>query len=135
MAEDNVSVVRGFYEATNRRDVDAAMTVFAPGAEWHQVTPVPDRSVYRGLDQIRSFLDGLLRDFGVQVEMRSYIDALDHVAALGTLTGRASGLELGFALVHVWRLENGKAVWVYDCSGPDRGPSSVGVRPGSKPLH
>ena len=37
MADRNVEVVDGFYAATDRGDLDAAMEAFAPDAEWHQL--------------------------------------------------------------------------------------------------
>jgi ketosteroid isomerase-like protein len=114
-------VVRRFYEATNRGDLDAAMEAFAPDAEWNQITAVPDRSVYRGRDEIRAFLRGLMEDFGLQTDLRSLVVAGDHVTALGSLSGRtASGLDLEFAMVQVWRLEAGRCVWLYDCCGIER---------------
>ena len=118
---DNVDVVKRFYAATNRGDLDAAMDAFAPDAEWNQITAVPDRSVYRGVDQIRVFLKGLMDDFGLRTDLRSVVVAGEHVTALGTLSGRTtSGLDLQFALVQVWRLENGRCVWLYDCCGIER---------------
>ena len=122
MADRNVEVVAGFYAATNRGDLDAAMEAFAPDAEWNQITAVPDRSVYRGSDQIRAFLKGLMDDFGLQTDLRSVVEAGDHVTALGRLRGRTThGLDLEFAMVQVWRLdENGKCVWLYDCCGIER---------------
>ena len=118
---DNVDVVKGFYAATTRGDLDAAMEAFSPHAEWNQITAVPDRSTYRGSEQIRAFLKGLMDDFGLRTELRSVVVAGEHVTALGTLSGRTtSGLDLQFALVHVWRLDDGRCVWLYDCCGIER---------------
>ena len=122
MADGNVEVVAGFYAAVNRGDLDGAMTAFAPSAEWHQHSSVPDRSVYRGSAEIRAFVHSLLDEFDIRTEMRSYVDAYDHVTAFGTVSGRSStGLGLDFTLVHVWRLEDGRCVRLYDFTGTDRG--------------
>jgi uncharacterized protein len=121
VADRNVEVVKGFYAATNRGDLEGAIEAFAPDAEWNQITAVPDRSVYRGRDQIRSLLKGLMEDFRLHTELRSVVEAGDHVTALGKLRGHTvSGLDLEFALVHVWRLEQGRCVWIYDCCGVER---------------
>jgi ketosteroid isomerase-like protein len=121
VADRNVEVVTGFYAATNRGDLDAAMDAFAADAEWNQITAVPDRSVYRGSDEIRAFLRGLMEDFALQTDLRSVVVAGDHVTALGRLSGQtASGLDLEFAMVQVWRLDEGKCVWLYDCCGIER---------------
>jgi hypothetical protein len=77
--------------------------------------------VYRGRDQIRTFLQGLMDDFGLQTDLRSLVVAGDHVTALGTLSGRTTtGLDIEFAMVQVWRLEQGRCVWLYDCCGIER---------------
>jgi ketosteroid isomerase-like protein len=120
-AMDIEDVVKSFYAATNRGDLDAAMEAFARDAEWHQITAVPDRSVYRGSDRIREFLKGLMDDFGLQTDLRSMVMAGDHVTALGSLSGRTlSGLELEFSMVHVWRFAGDRCVWLYDCCGVER---------------
>jgi ketosteroid isomerase-like protein len=123
VAQDNVEAVRGFYEAADRGDVDCAMVVFAEDGEWHQVTPVPDRATFRGRDEIRAFLTELVEAFAPRIEIRMLVDATDHVAVVGGLHAITGiGLQIEFALVHVWRFRDGEAVWVYDCAGPDRGP-------------
>jgi ketosteroid isomerase-like protein len=121
MAEGNVEVVAGFYAAVNRREIDTAMMAFAPSAEWHQRGAVPDRSVFRGADEIRTFLLSLVDQFDIRTEIGSYVDAYDHVTAFGTVGGRGSaGLDLDFTLVHVWRLDDGRCVRLYDFTGSGR---------------
>jgi uncharacterized protein len=118
MSESHVETVRSTYRAFERGDLDAAVAGMAPDADWHQTTPVPDHAVFRGRDEIR---DGLFRRFfedfvDARIENLELIESEGHVAAVGDYhgTGVGSGIDLHFEFAHIWRFEEGRAVWIYD---------------------
>jgi ketosteroid isomerase-like protein len=120
----NVDIARSIYAAIAVGDLDAAMACFAPDAEWQQTTAVPDRATYRGREQIAEFLRELLDSFSFAVEIERYIDADEHVAAIGFVRGRASTttIPIRLAFVHIFQLLDGKVVSVFDCAGTAREP-------------
>ena len=67
MSRENVEVVRQLFEATTRRDADAARPLLDPEVEWDMSAfPFPDLSgVYRGHDEVFSWW---LRYFGAWAE-------------------------------------------------------------------
>lgn len=128
MSQENVDTIRRAYDAFNRGDLDAVVAGLAEDVEWHQETGLPDRAVYRGRDAVKT---GLLEGQFVEQfdELWLTIDEFvevgeDHVVAIGSLSsrGRTSGLDFSLRFVHVFKLRDGKAIWVYDCAGESRRP-------------
>jgi ketosteroid isomerase-like protein len=88
MSQENVEIVRRFYEAFGEGDLDAATAVFAGQV---QVTD-PDLGTVEGLPAFRNYLDGLkgpLPDAGAVIE-RTY-EAGDTVIVEGRFTGTNTG--------------------------------------------
>jgi ketosteroid isomerase-like protein len=71
MSAGDAEVVRGLYDAFNRRDLDAWLGSFAPGATWHEI---PSGEVFDVPDGVRlyyerfasAFPDGQCRDITVR---------------------------------------------------------------------
>ena len=123
MSNGNLDLVRRLYDAFRDEDLDTIANALSPDAEWHQVTPVPDRRVYRGPEAIREFLSELLHVFKFpDIGIIMYIDSGDHVTVVGRAEVRSgsAGVPARFAYAHVVRLRDGKVVWVYDCGGEER---------------
>ena len=54
MSADEVEVVRGLYDAFNRRDLDAWLASFAPSATWHEI---PTGEVFGVPDGVRLYYE------------------------------------------------------------------------------
>jgi ketosteroid isomerase-like protein len=54
---DLVELTRGFYEALNRRDLDAAQNLFAPDAVYEAVSL---GATFEGAEEIRRFIEDWL---------------------------------------------------------------------------
>jgi ketosteroid isomerase-like protein len=65
---DLAALTRGFFEAGDRRDLDAVMSFFAPDAAWETVSL---GTRFEGVAAIRSFFEdwtGAYEDFEIEVE-------------------------------------------------------------------
>ena len=107
-------MARHFYEAFNRGDLDGALAVIAPDAEYLSTGTIPGSAgVYRGPEGLRRFLDWFFEEFDQpHIEVHEIIDAGDQV--LVSLTNRGRGKQSGADVSwHVWQVStvrDGKVV-------------------------
>ena len=115
MSQENVALIRGVYDAFGKGDVPAVLGAMSPDIVWNEAEnfPLADGNPYVGPDAI---LQGVFARLaaewdGFGVEADEIIDGGDTVVALGRYVGthRATGKPIRAQLVHVWRIENGKA--------------------------
>ncbi|MEO7681252.1 MAG: nuclear transport factor 2 family protein [Sphingomonas sp.] len=117
MSAETVAVVRAIYSAFAAGDVPAALGAMSPGIVWHEAEhhPYADGSPYVGPEAVAA---GVFARCGEEWEgfaavPDEILDAGDTVVALGRYTAaayRATGRRLNAQMVHVWRVEGGKAV-------------------------
>ena len=105
MAQDNVDVVQGAWDAFGRGDIDAVLEVILPSAETRLPDSLPWGGTYTGPEGFRDFLDKLNANFDqFSATPEKVLGADDnHVVVLASIKGRARG---GGSV-------EGKAVWVY----------------------
>ncbi len=114
MSQENVEVVRGWFERFERGDWDAMSETADPGFEMVlDVGGFPDPGTYRGLEAARRAWDGVLEaweEFGPEDER--YIDAGEHVVVLFRLRGRGrgSGIEVTRDASNVFTFRGSKLV-------------------------
>jgi len=115
MAQENVALVKGIYQAFGTGDVPAVLGAMSPDIVWNEAEnfPLADRNPYVGPQAI---LEGVFARLGSDwegfaVDPQDYLDAGDSVVVLGRYRGtcRATGKPVDAQLVHVWRIEDGKA--------------------------
>lgn len=113
----NADLVRRIYDALTQRDVPAAMQLFAPNVEVVQSEEVPWGGVYRGHEGVMQFFAKLIEHITSAVEIERYIDAGEHVVAVGRSRGtiNATGAPFDVPIAHVWTVQNGKATHVRYC--------------------
>jgi len=122
MAGGDLQRVRDGYEALGRGDLAPLVALLHEDIEWIEPDGAPGvgamtagSGVYRGRDDVLGRMFGRLPtiwdDFAVHPER--YLDAGDHVVVLGELRARVPGTGTPAAapFAHVWRLEDGRAVW------------------------
>ena len=116
MSQDNVALVEAIYAAFAAGDVPGVLSRMSPDIVWNEAEnfPYADRNPYLGPEAI---LTGVFARLGTDWEgfaavPDEYLDAGDTVVVLGRYHGtyQATGETLDAQLVHVWRLEDGKAV-------------------------
>jgi ketosteroid isomerase-like protein len=116
MSKENVELVQAIYAAFGAGDVPGVVARMSPEIVWNEAEnfPYADRNPYLGPEAI---LTGVFARLGTDWDgfaavPDEYLDAGDTVVVLGRYHGtcNATGETLDAQLVHVWRLEDGKAV-------------------------
>jgi uncharacterized protein len=95
--------------------MDAVMADMHADIVWHQAQGLPHGGVYHGLAEVRrNIFDPLDRDWWSEftAEPDDVLDAGDEIVVLGRYRGIAkeTGKKLDVPFVHVWTLQDGKAV-------------------------
>jgi ketosteroid isomerase-like protein len=114
MHENSVALVRDYYGAANRRDIDAVRRHLAPEIEFHLSGVFPDLApVYRGHAEVERFFEEFTAPWeDLSIEPERITEATeDRVLALVHFQARGrDGVEVQLPLAHLWTLRNGLAV-------------------------
>ena len=116
MSDENVSLVKGIYEAFGSGDVPAVVAALGADVEWNEAEnfPYADGNPYHGPDAVMNGVFARLgSDWdGFAVEPREFLDAGDTVVMTGRYTGtcKATGRPMNPWVAHFWTFEDGKAV-------------------------
>jgi uncharacterized protein len=96
MSHGNVEIVRRWYEAAARHDVDALVATFADDIEWDltRMGWLESQGVYRGKPEVRSFIE---QWFGSFDDHEFLLDEFDYRSSgdLVLVTGRQRGYGAG----------------------------------------
>jgi uncharacterized protein len=112
---DELEAVRSSYEALNRGDIEATMTMLGPDVEWHESSALPDTGTFRGREAVRRFLEDFLEQWQeFHQEVEEVVTEGDRAALMIHLTarGRGSGAEVDARYAHLWTLREGIGVRV-----------------------
>ena len=84
MSQENVEIVRQAFDAFNRGDLEAVVSVCDPAVEWFPPKELPSPSAYRGHQGVRDATPETCSDTfsGVKAEPERLIDAGDQVIVL-----------------------------------------------------
>jgi ketosteroid isomerase-like protein len=109
MSQENVEIVKAWYDAFNREDWDAMVKDAAPGCEQDFSRALgPWRGVF-GLDQVKRIWEEFAASWeSFRVEPHEFIEVGDHVVMPGTghMVGR-DGIEVEARLTLVCTIRNG----------------------------
>ncbi len=127
MSQENVELVRGIYNAVDRRDDVSPYEVYAEDIVW-DVSHVPyghllTRPVFHGHAGVRQFWHEMVAGFGVwDLEVEEIVDAGDRVLAVvrDRAVGRASGVPVQSGHIAVWTLSGGKVIRLQTFESDDR---------------
>lgn len=89
MSRENVGIIRAGFDALNRDDWDALRGLLDSDVEWETTGQFVGRSVYRGHDGVREFLDTLRGEFD---EFRSEPEILADSGDVVVVETRSSGV-------------------------------------------
>jgi ketosteroid isomerase-like protein len=105
MAQDNVDVVQGVWDAFGRGDIDAVLEAISPSAETRVPESLPWGGTYTGQDGFRDFLAKLDESFeAFSANPQKVLGADDnHVVVLAKTKGRTKG---GGTI-------EGTTIWIY----------------------
>jgi ketosteroid isomerase-like protein len=111
MAQDNVDVVQGAWDAFGRGDIDAVLEAIAPAAETRLPTSLPWGGTYAGPDGFRDFLmklDASFEQFSATPEKVLGADD-NHVVVLAKTNGRTkTGATIEGKTIWIYQLRDGK---------------------------
>jgi ketosteroid isomerase-like protein len=111
MAQDNVDVVQGAWDAFGRGDIDAVLEAIAPSAETRLPESLPWGGTYAGPDGFRDFLTKL-RDSWDQFSAtpQKVLGADDnHVVVVAKTKGRTkAGATIEGKVIWIYQLRDGK---------------------------
>ena len=116
MAENNLEIVRGMYEAFARGDVPAVLGAMSEDIVWNEAEgfPYADRNPYTGPQAV---VEGVFTRLGTEwdgwtLDVRDYVAGGNSVVAMGRYRAiyKANGKSLDAQFAHVWKLQEGKAV-------------------------
>ena len=111
MAQTNVELVRGVYDAFARGDVDAVFAAMKPDIEWDESEGMPYGGVYHGREAIVENVFG-----PILADVEGFSAAPDEVLALDDARVMARGRHGGNGVagpvdarfVHIWTVAGGK---------------------------
>ena len=132
---ENVEILRHAYEALNRGEIDTALSVLEPDAEWQEHSELPEAGSYRGRDAIRTFLISFLDSWAeFRQETEELIDAGERVAVLlrTGAKGKGSGIEVEGRYAHLWTMRDGKGVRVDAYADPTVALEALKETPASR---
>ena len=115
MSEENLAIMREFYERWGRGETEGWEEIFDPDVEWHTAHEDPDAGVHRGIPAVRQMFQRWSESIedmrGIPEEFR---DSDDRVFVWQRTIGRgvASGVEVVWEGAYVWTLRNRKIVRV-----------------------
>ena len=130
MSQENVEIIRRYYEAINRGDVAAALAEVDPNVEWWVRWDQPDRSVVRGHDAWKATWDDIYATFAdFRMDPMEFIDAGEFVVVPVFQVGRFQDSDalIEQREVHVWRLSVGKVVEVREFNEKAQALEAVGL--------
>ncbi len=113
---DEIEVVRGLYDAFERRDLDAMIAAFTDDAELHfeGTARLAGRTQpYRGHQGLREYLADVERLWEELVlHATDYRAVPGSVIVMGHITGRRQGLDVRRSSVWTWKVTDGRATSV-----------------------
>lgn len=109
MSQENVEIIRTFFEAYNREDFEAALNDAAPDFVLDFSRSLgPYQGVYR-LDQVRGLFSEINETFdSVRFEANDFFDAAEYVVVPVTTHFRGrDGIEVHARVTHLWTIRDG----------------------------
>src|SRR5919109_2029851 len=115
MAPSDAEIVRGGYEAFNRGDIDWMVDHMDPQIVWEDSAKLPDARTYRGVEEVRRYLESLFRHWDeIRYELEDVRDGPEGVLAFVRLVarGKTSGAAVDARMAPVHVLRGGRGVHV-----------------------
>ena len=119
MTHPNEDLVRRGYDAFARGDTETMSQVLDPDVIWHAPGRSPLAGDFRGFDEVLAFFGRSMETTGgtLRVEVQDVMVNDRGAAVLQRSTAQREGKSLDDLGVSVFRIENGKAVEVWQHSG------------------
>jgi ketosteroid isomerase-like protein len=119
-----VELVLEIIAALNRGDVGGMLVRMHPDFEWTPLERSPVSRVYRGHDQVRSYVEDWLYTFeGLRIDLEDPTEVADRVVVMvrGQGRGRVSRVQLDNRFCQVWTVRGGTAVAMHEYASREEG--------------
>ena len=112
MTHPNAELLRGGYEAFAKGDIPGVLGIFAEDIAWHVPGRSPLSGDYRGHEGVVGFFTRAMELSGgtLRVEADEILAGGERIIVLTTVSAERNGRSWSSAEVHVWRVQDGKAV-------------------------
>jgi ketosteroid isomerase-like protein len=131
MSQENVEIPRRWYEAANRRDVDAGNELLDPDFEFRMAGVLPDfpQTAYRGRDEFVAFLWEFAEPWeALTIEPDRYLDIGSQVLVLAHFHAKGrDGIEIERPFAHLWTIRDGRAVRLVSYADHRQALEAVGL--------
>jgi ketosteroid isomerase-like protein len=117
MSQENVEVVRRWYDAFNRGDVDVWLGLLDPQVTWQAAREDPDAAAHQTRAGARRYAEQWVEAYeALHVEPRSFTESGDRVVVWVrvTGTGRMSGISLDMEQAQVMTVRDGSITFVHE---------------------
>ena len=131
MSQENVETARAAFEAWNRGDFDALLSLWSEEAEFYPLRAQLEGRPYNGHEGLRRFVAEIAEEWrDVRFEIAELRDAGEHVIGSGRFRarGRTSGLDLNVPLGVVGTVRNERIVYARMFSDPADALEAAGLR-------
>ena len=112
MTHPNADLLRRGYDAFATGDIPTVLGIFAEDIAWHVPGRSPLSGDYRGHSEVVAFFTKAMELSGgtLRVDAEEILADGERIVALTTVSAERNGRSWSSPEVHVWRVENGKAV-------------------------
>jgi ketosteroid isomerase-like protein len=111
MAEGNLELIQGGYEAFGRGDIPAVLDIMADDVEWSVPEVLPHGGRYSGKQEVMGFFEKLGSIWeGFDLDIEDFVASGDRVCVIGRASGAVDGNQTGFGFVHAYTVRDGAVV-------------------------
>ena len=116
MAHANEELLRSFYAAFSRGDMEALFNALADDIVFHVPGRTQISGEHRGKEQLTDFFQkvGELSRGTVGLEVHDVVASDQHVVGLANVSGQPKGSPLSYHVVHVWHVRGGKMAEMWE---------------------
>ena len=132
MSQEHVEITRAAFEAWNRGDLDALLSLWSEEAEFFPLRAQLEGRPYHGHEGLRLFVTEIAEEWrDVRFEIDELRDAGEHVIASGRFRarGRTSGVDLNVPLGVVGTVRNERVVYARMFSDPNEALAAAAPPP------
>jgi ketosteroid isomerase-like protein len=130
MSQENVDRVREAFAAFKRGDLETAVSVFHPEAEWYPYLGAREGDLYRGRDSLLKMWSDIKESFGgsFRIEPQEAIDCGEQVVLVVEArgTGSGSGAEVRQSWAQLATMQDGLVLRVEPFSDRDAALEAAG---------
>jgi uncharacterized protein len=111
MADGNLELVQGAYEAFGRGDIPGVLGILSDDVQWSVPEFLPQGMKVQGRDAVVGFFENLGSTWeNLNVDVDDFVASGDRVCAIGNASGTTGGSDVTYGFVHAWTVRDGAAV-------------------------